>query len=420
MGLIKMRQAEPKQAIEYFLKADEIKPCAETRNNLAGAYCALKKYGKAKEILCEAVKINPDFVGSYGNLALVYTDLMEYDNAVKAYEKAFSLSKSFSNQKDFRFNYSSLLLLLGDYEHGFEEYEARWDMLPEKERRVFKEPRWNGEPFVGKRLLVYAEQGLGDIIQFSRYFSKIKELGGTTICECPQSLHGVIKTVQGIDEVVYRGQEVKFDLQVPIMSLARLFKTTLSNIPNNTPYIFSGKKNINLSSKFNIGLAFATGLLYRSSNDVTILNDSNHIKLLSSLDFNASASAKKRSCPIENFDPLFALPNVQFYSLQKGDAENLVDGHNIISLSKEINDWSDTAGIIEQLDLVISVDTSVLHLAGAMGKRTWALIPATPDWKFGLKGESCPWYPTVRIFRQQELWKWDNVINELKCLLIDL
>jgi hypothetical protein len=248
--------------------------------------------------------------------------------------------------------------------------------------------------------LLHAEQGLGDVIQFVRYIPYVAQLGTKVIIECHKELKSLLKNVEGIQQVISQGEELpSFDVHCPIASLPLIFNTIQDNIPTNIPYIYVESMSVNKwknklendNSKLNIGLVWAGNPKHK--------NDRN------------------RSIPLSGFLPLMKFTNITFYSLQKGTAseqsKNLPIRMKLVDLTKEINDFADTAALIENLDLVITVDTAVAHLTGALGKPVWVLLPFAPDWRWMLNREDSPWYPTIRLFRQPSLGDWDSVISRI-------
>jgi hypothetical protein len=249
--------------------------------------------------------------------------------------------------------------------------------------------------------LIYTEQGLGDAIQFIRYIPLVVQRGAKLIVECRKELASLFRNVSGVKQVIKAGEQLPaFDVYCPLLSLPLRFNTTLKTIPADIPYIkadavlFQKWKN-RLSDdnpKLKVGLVWAGRPTFKLS----------HLK----------------ECPLRMFSPLAQIKDITFYSLQKGNgseqAKNPPEGMNLIDYTDEIQDFSDTAALIENLDLVISVDTSVAHLAGAMGKPVWTLLPFSPDWRWMLKREDSPWYPTMRLFRQPSHGDWKPVIERVK------
>jgi ADP-heptose:LPS heptosyltransferase len=258
-------------------------------------------------------------------------------------------------------------------------------------------PQWDGAPAKGKTILLFGEQGAGDMIQFVRYAPMVAERCARTVLVCGPDLKTLLKGVNGVSEVVdYDEQPPRFDQHVPLMSLPKLFKTDLDSIPAPIPYLSADPAKVEhwrlrLGGRpgRKIGLAWA--------GRITHPNDRN------------------RSMSLAQLAPLAAVKNVQWISLQKGPAEAEARtpqaGLEITDVSSELTDYSDTAALIANLDLVISVDTSVVHVAGAMGKPVWVLLPFIPDWRWLLDRPDSPWYPTMRLFRQRAVGDWEPVVQ---------
>ena len=301
-----------------------------------------------------------------------------------------------------------LLLLLGNYEEGLKGYEWRWRIKdPIPYQRNFSQPLWQRTDIKGLTILLHAEQGLGDVIQFVRYVPFVAQLGSKVVIECHKELKSLLKDVEGVQQVISQGEELPlFDVHCPIASLPLIFNTTPYNISAKIPYIYLDpilvgrwkNKLLNDNSKLRIGLVWAGNPKHK--------ND------------------KNRSIPLSYFVALEKLSDITFYSLQKGEAskeaKNLPVGMKFVDLTEEIHDFSDTSALIECLDLTISVDTSVAHLAGAMGKPIWTLLPYKPDWRWMLGKEDSPWYPTMRLFRQPSPGDWESVITRVKDELLQI
>lgn len=291
---------------------------------------------------------------------------------------------------------SFCVLSKGDYQEGFKLYEHR-PIMTEEVYHLDNHRRWNGASnLAGKRIMVMWEQGFGDEIQFIRYLPALKQKGAYVIYCTRKELLSLFKQMSCIDEVVTK-PVTNYDAWVPLLSLPTIFNTTLKTIPKTVPYINVNNiggisRNSVINSKFNVGI------VWRSS----------------AVNFYGI----ERNCSFRYLEPLFSLEKVQFYSLQIDDSP--ASGSNVIDLAGSIQDFADTAAIIHQLDLVVTVDTSVAHLAGAMGKPTWTLLPYVADWRWLLKRSDTPWYPSMRLFRQQKPGDWCSVIKSVKQELIQL
>jgi hypothetical protein len=295
--------------------------------------------------------------------------------------------------------------LQGDFENGLPLYENRWYSDKASEfsgKRFFDRPIWLGsESIQGKTILLYGEQGLGDFIQFCRYVKLVVDLGAKVILETPHSLAGLMKGLDGISQLVITGEELPiFDYQCPLLSLPLALKTNLQNIPNRIRYInINNHLNKSIEWKARLGLKSKprAGLVW--SGNPHHKNDHNRSLLLR--------------------DILPFLPNqFEYISLQNEvrevDKLTLDANPHILSYASHLNDFLDTATLIDNLDLVISVDTSVAHLSGALGRKTLVLLPYVPDWRWLLDRDDSPWYPSMKLYRQTSIGNWNSALDRVK------
>jgi hypothetical protein len=298
-----------------------------------------------------------------------------------------------------QFSEGLLRLRQGDFERGWPLYEKRWEAhgIP---MRDFPQPRWRGEPLEGKRILVYAEQGLGDSIQFIRYAPWMAARGGAVIVEAQPSLAELFREVKGVCEVVAAGEALPdFDVHVPMLSLPLAFGTRRESIPREVPYLRARAGRLAAWERRvgGRGGRFRVGLIWASSPENPLW--------------------RIRDVTLEMLRPVLAVPGVEFFSLQLGVAATQfreeTGGGGMVDLTAEIRDFADSAALMAQLDLVISVDTAPAHLAGALGRPVWTLLPFSPDWRWGSEGETTPWYPTMRLFRQTVLGEWGAVVERV-------
>ncbi len=330
-------------------------------------------------------------------------------DALKAHDKAVELDP---RKASAHFKRSLTLLTLGQYSEGWEEYEWRKKLPVPIGVRTFSQPQLSRiENVKGATVFIYGEQGLGDCIQFCRYATLLAEQGAKVILESPKALFQMFKSLNGVSQLIEAGQPVPaFDYHCAIMSLPHLFKTTLESIPSRVPYLFAGTDKIEKWSnrlgkkaKPRIGLVWSGG--FRPDQP------------------DMWAVSQRKKMPLTKFSPLKDI-DAEFYSLQKGEAavselktlqSNHWDGPAIIDLTDELNDFSDTAALIENLDLIISVDTSTAHLAGAMAKPVWVLNRFDIDWRWL---PNSPWYPGTKIYKQKEPDNWDDVIATVRTDLL--
>nr|WP_290226605.1 tetratricopeptide repeat protein [Trichocoleus desertorum] len=391
LGVLAHQKRQFDQAIAYYERVLAIAPnFAEAHANFSAT---LREQGKFTEAIAhcqQALALNPNFSNAHISLGLIYRQQGQVEQAIAAYNRALEV-----NPDDIETHWNRALawLLAGDFQQGFAEYEWRW-RRPHRQPRPFAQPLWDGSDLQGQTILLHAEQGFGDTIQFIRYAALVAERGGRVILECQAPLVRLLSTVAGIDQLVAQETPLPaFDVHTPLLSLPRLFGTTVDTVPDSVPYLFPpAQSTVKLTAPAG---HLKVGLVWSGSRT----NQNNH----------------HRSCAPHYFQPLLELPSISFYSLQKDApaaelAQLSSDGATVEDLSVQFQDFADTAAAIAQLDLVITVDTSVAHLAGAMGKPVWVLLTYAPDWRWMLARSDSPWYPTMRLFRQQQSGDWANVI----------
>ncbi len=362
----------------------------EAHNNRGTVLRKLKRLDEALAAHDRAIALHPGYAEAHNNRGTVLQELKRLDEALLAHDRAISLDPGYMEAY---WNKALLKLLMGDYPEGWELYEKR-----AKPRR-FTQPLWNGtESLRGKTILVHTEQGFGDVIQFSRYAPMLEKLGGLVLFEAPQALVSVLSTLAGNITFIEAGKPLPdFDFYLPMMSLPSVFQTTLETIPAEVPYLFPppGQKDL-WTEKLGKRTVPRIGLVWSGKQEHS--NDHN------------------RSIGLENLAPLLKLP-FEFHSLQKEYREKdkalLAGLPTLKDHHRDLRDFSDTAGLIHEMDMVLSVDTSVAHLAGAMGKPLWVLLPYLPDYRWLLERSDSPWYPTATLFRQSKDGDWQSVISEV-------
>ncbi|MDP6786739.1 MAG: tetratricopeptide repeat-containing glycosyltransferase family protein [Rhodospirillales bacterium] len=337
----------------------------------------------------EAVERQPDQASAWYGLGLIERDLGHIEEARKCQEWVTRLLPDYP---DGHFELAHLLLLDGELERGFAEHEWRL-RRPNVRNRTFPGPMWDGSDPAGKHVLLYGEQGAGDVIQFIRYAPLLAARGAHLSVACHDSLTKLLSTVDGIERVVPFFDEPRdFDLHAPLMSLPFILQTSLDSIPSLIPYIpvpeTPAPDVLKKTGELRVGLAWA------GSPEHT--NDA------------------RRSCRLADLAPLTEIDGVRLFSLQVGTDE-LAErpGMGIHDLTAGISDYADTAALIAHLDLVIAVDTSVVHLTGAMGRPVWVLLPHVCDWRWLRRRDDSPWYPTARLFRQALPDDWTACIEEV-------
>ncbi|MGA2582014.1 MAG: tetratricopeptide repeat-containing glycosyltransferase family protein [Tepidisphaeraceae bacterium] len=363
--------------------------------NLGNAERLLDHLEESAKAYETAIELKPNYTECMTNLANVYFTLQKLDQAFAVWDRIFDIP----NYPMARLNRSIAFLLRGDYQRGFEEYESRL-LVPESGTVPpdLGRPRWNGEPLHGQRILLYAEQAFGDTFNFARYIPMVAERGGKIILCCHPASMELLKNIPGVDRVTSMMQPLpEFDLHCPLPSLPWVFQTRLDSIPAEIPYIHADPAKIEFwksrlagENRRKIGLAWAGRPIPRN-----------------------------RFVPPQLLAPLANVANVRFYSLQKSDASATTEKPplEMVDWTEELKDFSDTAGLIANLDLILTVDTAVAHLAGAMGKPTWIMLKFVPDWRWMLGRSDSLWYPTARLFRQERLNDWQSPVDEIVAAL---
>ena len=396
LGKVLQEQGKLDDAMKKYRKAVSLEPdFAMAYYNLGKLLQEQNKLDEAAENYRKAILIEPDFAMAYNNLGTVLQEQNKVEAAIENYRKSILLK--FDNAQA-HFNLSATLLLKGYFQDGWEEYEWRL-RLPKAKVLRFDKPLWQGECHKDTAVLIHTEQGYGDIIQFVRYLPMVKEKVGRVIFACPESLKSLFNSLAGVDELVDISNNLSietFDYYVALMSLPGIFRTRIETIPASVPYIYAdgrplkkSQKLDNYSEKYKIGIVWQGNPMHKKDRD--------------------------RSCRFEDFVPLLSIPHVQFFSLQR--EEDIIPWRykeKVVDLGPILHTFADTAVIIAQLDLVISVDTAIAHLAGAMGKLVWALIPFAPDWRWMMNREDSPWYPTMSLFRQSEMGSWGDVLRTIQ------
>ena len=399
MGNILLLQGRYAAAIEKYERVISLEPdFAEAYNSIAIALQYQGEYAAAIEKCNQAMSLKTDYPEAHNTIASILTKVGRCTEAIESYRRALRLKPDYAEAHS---NLGMALLLTGRFEEGWNEYG--WRLRTEKAAYPHRHhvPCWDGSPFEGKRLLVHYEQGFGDNIQFIRYLPMVKRRGGTVICEMPAPLIGLFRGFAGIDELIPASAErvfaTEFDLYVPLLELPRIFKTTLDTIPGGVPYLYADPAKARHWRQRLASRAFKVGIIWAGKP--------------------AHPEDRTRSCHLRNFLRLSKIPGLALFGLQKGDAagqaEDLAGEMAMTNLGGELNDFTDTAAVIENLDLVVSVDTSVLHLAGAMGRPAWAVLPFSPDWRWMLDRPDNPWYPTMRLFRQRSYGDWEDVFRRV-------
>lgn len=402
LGVLLQTYRRLDEAVREYRKAIAGAPgSVDARYNLGLLLQERDELNEAAEVYEQLLEHKPDHTESINNLGNVLLALGHPEEAMDAYWRALTIDPVFAEA---RWNIAIVQLLLGKYREGWRGYEWRFRQKHHV-RRPFDQPLWDGKPLNGRRILLHAEQGLGDTLQFIRYAPLVKALGGVVIVESQEPLVDLLATVPGIDRRIARGEPYpEYDCQAPLLSLPHLLGTTLDTVPRDLPYL---KANPRLVERWGKTIQRQTAKTLRVG--LTWSGNPDHkMNRFRSLNEEALLSLKD-------------IPGVALFSLQKGEtASKQAASLGMMSLETESTSLCDTAAIIANLDLVISVDTSIAHLGGALGKPVWTLLAFAPDWRWMLGREDCPWYPTMRLFRQSLRGDWSGVMARVRSELMRL
>ena len=382
-------------------------------SNRGNAFSDLNQPEDAECSYRRALELAPAFADAWNNLGLTQIDLNQHAQALTSYQRALAANPAAAET---HWNESLCLLQMGRLEAGWQKYEYRWERSRIKaSRRVFTQPLWRGDFSIeGKTILLHAEQGLGDTLQFCRYAALVSKLGAKVVLEVQPELTRIMSSLDGVDQLIEAGEALPpFDCHCPLLSLPLAFKTGLDSIPSATPYLFPNPEAVRQwreRIRASAGGRMKVGLVWAGGNRP-------HVAELRKND-------ARRSVAFERFAPLLDVPNVQFFSLQKGPAAQQLNsaewGGRMVDYTEELADFADTAALVANLDLVISVDTSTAHLAGALDRPVWILNRFDTCWRWMLERADTPWYPTARLFRQPALGDWDSVMQDARDTLAAL
>ena len=433
------------QAIGALRRAIALRPdYADAYSNLGKAYLSKRSLEDSAAACRKAIALRPGLHEAHNNLASALAAVGNYAEATEHFRKAAQLSPDFALA---HFNLGVMLLTQGDFDHGWDGYEWRLRVAEFTGKFESNRPQWSGAALSGRRILLHAEQGLGDVIQFVRYVPLVAARGGKVILHCHADLHRLVRQIGEIEQLTDSSQSApEHDLHCPLVSLPRVFKSRpgstagigispsprtrgegggegsfgesrgagdIKGDPHPSPrpeYVERGpevsfpaaaylhadaelsekwKRRLESETRWKIGLVWA--------------GRSTH------------ANDRERSIPLAAFAPLAQIPGVALFSLQKGEAasQNQARILPLIDFTAELADFADTAALLANLDVIITVDTAVTHLAGAMGKAAWVLLPFVPDWRWMLKRADSPWYATLRLFRQEQRGDWKRPIGQI-------
>lgn len=393
-------------ALESYERVIAIQPdSAPAHSNRGNVLRELDRYDSALASYDRAIALDPRYAPAHFNQGVALNQLKQPAAALASYDRAIAIEPDFAEA---HFNKSLMLLLMGDFARGWAEHEWRWKNRFGSnihERRDFKEPTWRGEePLEAKSILLYGEQGFGDALQLCRYVKLVADRGARVILEVQRPLERLLRGLDGVSRVVARGEPLPaFDYQCPLMSLPLAFETRLDTIPSPGRYIHSDPARV---------ARWEARLGRRCEPRVGLMWNGNPIQ----------PNDRNRSVWLADWVPY--LPGgFRYVSLQRElrepDAATLGRHRHILNVADELHDFSDTAALCECLDLVISVCTSVAHLSGAMGRRTWIMLAHAADWRWLLDRDDSPWYPTARLYRQPRRGDWSSVFERVRRDLLE-
>jgi tetratricopeptide (TPR) repeat protein len=409
LGIVYKLAGNPAKAVDYLSKAILLRDgYSEAYFNLGILHADLGRLEIAKENLEQAIKSDPMSAIGFYTLALVLRDLEQYQESIASLDRAINLNPKYASAY---WKKSHLLLLLGDYPNGFELYEWRRTQKEGQKFGRYLSPQWErGRSARGRTVLVHAEQGLGDTIQFARFLTSLATHGAEVIVHSPRPLMRLLSRISGVKQVIDQESPPPLtDLQCPIMSLPFLLNETFESMPGAAGYldpepveVLNWRRRFSNIKHIKVGIVWNGGFRPEEP-DTWTTND-------------------QRNIPLNLFVDKIDCEGVYFVSLQKGEpAESEIKEKagkmwrkgGFTHLGEELRDFSDTAAVLKNLDLLISVDTSVAHLAGALGVPVWLLNRKNTCWRWQLNRIDCPWYQSVKIYRQSRIGQWNDVLDSV-------
>ena len=432
LGIALKEQGKLAEALASYQRALELQPkLPETHNNLGNLYLLQERFEEAAHSYREAIRLRPNFVEAHNNLGHALQKLGRPEEAVAIYEQIIRVRPDFADARrnlaatlvevgrlqeglkafdetirlypddvEARSNKSIVDLLLGRFEQGWRDYEWRLKRSDFPKRQL-SQPRWDGSPLVGRTILLYAEQGLGDTLQFIRYAPLVKERGGRVVVECQKALLPVLEGCRGVDQLLGVGTPLPdFDVQAALMSLPAIFGANF--IPAEVPYLEADPGLVaHWHEELNGIPGFKVGIVWQGNPK--------------------HQTDRRRSMPLAHFAHLARVPGVSLISLQKGHGteqlREVAHQFAVVDLGTRLDEangaFMDTAAVMKNLDLVITTDTAIAHLAGALNVPVWVALPDIPDWRWLLERSDSPWYPSMRLFRQMRRGDWTDVFQRM-------
>jgi tetratricopeptide (TPR) repeat protein len=398
LGVTLAAQRRHAEAAECYRQSLQLKPESPLAlNNLGNALRTLGDVDEAMTCLRQAICLRPDYAEAHNNLGICLMELGHREEAMAGYEQALHLRPDYPEA---HLNRSLAWLGDVDFSRGWTEYEWRW-FGKEFKRRAYSQPLWSGARMKGQTLFLYFEQGIGDTFQFIRYAELARRRVGRVVLEVQKTLVPLLSRLRGVDVVIPAGEApLQFDTHLPLMSLPGAFGTQIETIPADVPYICADPERVKTWQArledlpgFQVGIGWQGNPQYRGD--------------------------RQRSIPLENFAPLAAVPGVRLISLQKGDGTQQIASLGRFPLTQfddldaDGGAFMDTAAILENVDLLVTSDTALAHLAGAMGVLVWVALPYAADWRWFRERDDSPWYPTMRLFRQDCRGDWKQVFARI-------
>jgi len=388
------------EAIAVLRRALELRPdYAEAHNNLGNALREQAQFDAAAACYERALRLNPDYAEAHHNLGNAMKSQGRMADAFACYDRALAIKPDLPQVHLSR---ALALLEIGDFERGWPEYEWRLK-CPQYAIPQFRQPAWDGRPLEGRTILLYADHGLGDALQFIRYAPMVRDRVGRVVVVCRAPLARLVATCAGVDLVVVEGSPLPdCDVYAPLMSLPGIFGTDAASVPADVPYLFADPQLVGArAEELALPDDLCIGIAWQGNRG----HSRDHV----------------RSFPLDRFEPVARRPGVRLYSLQKDDGrEQVADVAGrfpVIDLGGRLDDLMDTAAVMKNLDLVIVADTALAHLAGALGVPVWVALPFEPDWRWMSDRDDSPWYPTMRLFRQRRWGEWDDVFARIAAAL---
>jgi tetratricopeptide (TPR) repeat protein len=408
LGRVLMREKRLDEAVLGFQQALRIDArCAPAHSNLGAAFLEMDRLEEAMACFQQAIALDEEIADAHWNLGVALLRQGQFDEAARCCRRAIACQ---ADHPAAHLNLGLILLSQGHYEEGWREYEWRSrDPRNPSLSANFCIPRWDGRAAPGQKLLVHSEQGFGDTIQFARYLPLVKKRSGAqqVVFACPVELHRLFAGLRGLDaQLVARHTEGPIDLRdfdqhVPLLSLHLALGISDPSSHRESYLTVAPDLTAQWRARIRGGGALRVGLAWRGNP--------------------AHENDRNRSLPAQHFLPFLQIPGVTCYSLQvhaPADERRHLSDAGLVDLTAEIRDFSDTAALIVALDLVITADTVVAHLAGALGRPVWTLLPFIPDWRWGLERDDTPWYPAMRLFRQTRAGDWDSVVQRASAALV--